>query len=65
MGSQLRINPYHEHSVRSGLTRNLGRRFPDVRDEIVCAFDEVLSLNGQGQAAVRLTAGNSADLILL
>lgn len=35
-------NPYHLQVVRSTLTRNLHVCFPDVRDEIVRAFDDVL-----------------------
>ncbi|KAJ7659845.1 cytochrome P450 [Mycena rosella] len=46
MGRALAENPYHQHTIRTSLTRNLHRCFPDVRDEIVCAFDEVLQLQG-------------------
>ncbi|KAJ6578740.1 cytochrome P450 [Mycena vulgaris] len=46
MGHQLLTNPYHQLTVRTSLTRNLGRRFPEVKDEIECAFDEVLALQG-------------------
>ncbi|KAJ7137551.1 cytochrome P450 [Mycena crocata] len=46
---KFRTNPYHDNVVRSTLTRNLGRCFPDVHDEIVCAFDDVLPLDGQAQ----------------
>lgn len=35
--------------MRSALTRNLGVRFSDIRDEIVQAFSEVLPLNGDGK----------------
>ncbi|KAF7345575.1 hypothetical protein MVEN_01576200 [Mycena venus] len=38
------MNPYHGVAIRASLTRNLGRRFPEVRDEIVHAFDDVLAL---------------------
>ncbi|KAJ7860750.1 cytochrome P450 [Mycena leptocephala] len=40
-----RKNPYHQHTIRSSLTRNLHARFPEVRDEIACAFDDVLQLH--------------------
>ncbi|KAJ7455001.1 cytochrome P450 [Mycena galericulata] len=46
IGEELMRNPYHQLTVRTSLTRNLGRRFPEVRDEIVCSFDEVLALQG-------------------
>ncbi|KAJ7153685.1 cytochrome P450 [Mycena filopes] len=39
-------NPYHHHTIRTNLTRNLHARFPDVRDEIVCAFNDVLRVEG-------------------
>ncbi|KAJ6567533.1 cytochrome P450 [Mycena sp. CBHHK59/15] len=44
MGCSVIENPYHAHTVRTSLTRNLGRCFPEVRDEIICAFDDVLAL---------------------
>ncbi|KAJ7730228.1 cytochrome P450 [Mycena maculata] len=47
VGQEILDNPYHQLTVRTSLTRNLGRRFPEVRDEIVCSFDEVLSLQGE------------------
>ncbi|KAJ7644773.1 cytochrome P450 [Roridomyces roridus] len=45
MGREVMENPYHLNIVRTTLTRNLHRCFPDVRDEIVCAFDDVLDLD--------------------
>ncbi|KAJ7776904.1 cytochrome P450 [Mycena maculata] len=33
-------------TVVTSLSRNLHRCFPDVRDEIVCAFDDVMQLQG-------------------
>ncbi|KAJ7086865.1 cytochrome P450 [Mycena belliarum] len=41
------IEPYHVAAVRGGLTRNLARCFPDVHDEIVHAFNNVLALEGK------------------
>ncbi|KAF8197730.1 cytochrome P450 [Mycena galopus ATCC 62051] len=46
MGIDMVKDPYHQLTVRTSLTRNLHTRFPDVRDEIVCAFDDVLQLQG-------------------
>ncbi|KAF8844252.1 cytochrome P450 [Paxillus ammoniavirescens] len=37
-------NTYHVPILRSQLTRNLGILCPDIRDEIVTAFDETLDL---------------------
>ncbi|KAJ7287864.1 cytochrome P450 [Mycena rebaudengoi] len=44
MGPAIAFNPYHADTVRTHLTRNLGRCF--LMDEIVHAFDDVLALNG-------------------
>ncbi|KAF7367733.1 hypothetical protein MSAN_00837200 [Mycena sanguinolenta] len=46
MGRELAENNYHLDLVRTSLTRNLHNCFPDVRDEIICAFDDVLQLQG-------------------
>ncbi|KAF7364554.1 hypothetical protein MVEN_00324400 [Mycena venus] len=46
MGRDLSDQPYHLNAVRTSLTRNLHVCFPDVRDEIVCAFNDVLQLQG-------------------
>ncbi|KAF7367750.1 hypothetical protein MSAN_00838900 [Mycena sanguinolenta] len=46
MGREIAENHYHLDVVRTTLTRNLHNCFPDVRDEIICAFDEVLQLQG-------------------
>ncbi|KAJ7919316.1 cytochrome P450, partial [Mycena leptocephala] len=39
-------NPNFLSSLRSGLTRNIGRYLPDLHDEVVCALDDVLGLQG-------------------
>ncbi|KAF7340466.1 hypothetical protein MVEN_01966900 [Mycena venus] len=46
IGHDLSDNPYHVHAIRTSLTRNLHACFPDVRDEIVCAFNDILQLQG-------------------
>ncbi|KAJ7124104.1 cytochrome P450 [Mycena crocata] len=45
MGAALAENRYSLGTIRTSLTRNLGRCFPEVQDEIVCAFDDVLNLD--------------------
>ncbi|KAJ6608826.1 cytochrome P450 [Mycena sp. CBHHK59/15] len=47
MGSDMRLNTYHLTAIRSSLTKNLAPRFPDVHDEIVCAFEDLLALEGK------------------
>jgi hypothetical protein len=49
MGRQIAENPYHQHTIRTSLTRNLHARFPEVRDEIACAFDDILQLHDSGE----------------
>ncbi|KAJ7933062.1 cytochrome P450 [Mycena leptocephala] len=46
MGRALAENHYSQAAIRTSLTRNLHACFPDVRDEIVCAFNDVLQLQG-------------------
>jgi cytochrome P450 len=42
LGPAARVDPYHVDVIRSPLTRNLGARFHDIRDEIEAAFaDEI------------------------
>ncbi|KAJ7140569.1 cytochrome P450 [Mycena crocata] len=45
-GPEIRKNPYHLPAVLSSMTRNLGRRFPDIHDEIVSAFQDVMPVEG-------------------
>ncbi|KAJ7458885.1 cytochrome P450 [Mycena latifolia] len=44
MGPQSTRNPYASMAIRGSMTRNLGRCFPHVLDEIAQAFEDVLSL---------------------
>ncbi|KAJ7260588.1 cytochrome P450 [Mycena rebaudengoi] len=47
MGPDVNDHPeWHINVIRSTLTRNLGRCFPDVRDELRAAFEDILSLEG-------------------
>ncbi|KAJ6505843.1 cytochrome P450 [Mycena vitilis] len=46
LGRAIVENPYHHHTIRTNLTRNLHACFPDVRDEIVCAFNDVIQPHG-------------------
>ncbi|KAJ7133819.1 cytochrome P450 [Mycena filopes] len=41
MGAAITDNPYHVSAIRSSLTRNLARCFPEVRDEIVHSFSHI------------------------
>ncbi|KAJ7888872.1 cytochrome P450 [Mycena olivaceomarginata] len=46
IGRAIGENPYHQITIRTSLTRNLHACFPEVRDEIACAFEDVLQLRG-------------------
>lgn len=48
MGFELYQNPYHINVMRSQLTRNIGVLYPELRDEIITAFDEILDLKDNG-----------------
>ncbi|KAJ7873317.1 cytochrome P450 [Mycena olivaceomarginata] len=47
MGWGIVKDTYHANVVRTSMTRNLGVLFPEVRDEIVVAFDDVLPIQGK------------------
>ncbi|KAI0059480.1 cytochrome P450 [Artomyces pyxidatus] len=40
LGDEVHHDPYHIPIIRSQLTRNLGKLFADVRDELVAAFND-------------------------
>lgn len=54
MGPGVHHNPYHVSILRSQLTRNIGTLYPEIRNEIVTALDDVLDLRGNGEPAVML-----------
>ena len=37
--------------VRSQLTRNIAKLYPEIRDEIVTSFGDVLDLRGHGEVS--------------
>ncbi|KAJ7122772.1 cytochrome P450 [Mycena epipterygia] len=47
MGWGIEKDPYHAGVVRTSMTRNLSTLFPEVRDEIIVAFDDLLPLQGK------------------
>ncbi|KAK7007969.1 cytochrome P450 [Favolaschia claudopus] len=56
MGRDIAANHYHQQAIRTTLTRNLHTCFPDVRDEIISAFDEVLQLGSEWKSVTVLPA---------
>jgi hypothetical protein len=51
MGHEVHDFPYQIAVIRSQLTRNIGKMYPEIRDEVVTAFDEVLDLRGYGEVS--------------
>ncbi|KAJ7203041.1 cytochrome P450 [Mycena pura] len=54
MGREISRSHYLQDVIRTSLTRNLHTCFPEVRDEIVCAFDDVLQLTGSDWQTVQV-----------
>ena len=52
IGPETLHNPYHVPIVSSQLTRSIGVLYPEIRDEISTAFDEVLDLRDNGKHLV-------------
>jgi hypothetical protein len=52
MGKELHFNPYHVPMIRSQLTRNLETLCPEIKDEIVTSFEDVLDLKCDGKGSL-------------
>ncbi|KAJ7047698.1 cytochrome P450 [Mycena alexandri] len=52
MGWGIVKDTYHANVVRTSMTRNLGVLFPEVRDEIIVAFEDVLPVQSKEWLAV-------------
>ncbi|KAJ7179450.1 cytochrome P450 [Mycena filopes] len=52
MGPNILGNPYHISVTRLGMTKNLDVRFDEVRDEIMCTFDDHIRLEGNEWKAI-------------
>lgn len=55
IGPKIRRDPYHVKSVRMQLTRNLGARFSDIKDEISAAFNDLIPAKDNGIIHLHLT----------
>ncbi|EEB92596.1 hypothetical protein MPER_08870, partial [Moniliophthora perniciosa FA553] len=49
---KLDTTPSHVDIIRTSLTRNIGARFADIRDEIIAAFDDNISAKENGEPAL-------------
>lgn len=59
--SEVYHDPYHITVMRSQLPRKIGSLYPELRDEIIIAFDEVLDLNDSGNV-LPVTSDNNGLL---
>ena len=48
LGEETFADPYHIPVIRTALTKNIAAKFPDMRDEIVESFQDVLALDDNG-----------------
>ncbi|KAA1468096.1 cytochrome P450 [Dentipellis sp. KUC8613] len=55
LGNAVNNNPYHISIIRSQLTRNLASIFPDVREELVAAFDDAIPAKEHGWVTMPAT----------
>ena len=62
MGEEIFADPYHISVIRSTLTKSIPARFPDMRDEIVRAFDDCIVLEDGGIPSLRFHASCSHAL---
>lgn len=53
MGPEITTNPYHQYTIRTGLTKNIARYLPQMHDEVGCALDGLLGLEGTGESILR------------
>ncbi|KAF8905861.1 hypothetical protein CPB84DRAFT_569930 [Gymnopilus junonius] len=47
LGKQVQQDIYHISTIRTTLTRNLEVRFPDVKDEIIASFKDVIPVKDE------------------
>jgi hypothetical protein len=48
-GEEVITDPYHIPMIRTVLNKKLAACFPDIHDEIVQSFEDVLALEGNGE----------------
>ena len=49
MNRRIHHHSYHGKIVRTQLTRNAGTLYPELRNEITTAFDDIIDLEGNGE----------------
>ena len=61
MGPEYHNDPYHIPVMRSQFPRKIGVVYPELREEIITAFDDILDLDDNGD--VLSATKNSGSLI--
>ena len=64
IGPQIRTDPYHVAIVRTPLTRNLGSRFDDIKDEISTGFRDLIPAKDDGIVGKSFSMLCHSDLLL-
>ncbi|KAI5118160.1 hypothetical protein M0805_005782 [Coniferiporia weirii] len=52
IGTNIARNHYHQAIIRSQLTRSLGARFEDIKDELTSSFEELIPAKGNEWIAI-------------
>jgi hypothetical protein len=51
-GRELSLDSGHFDVIRTSMTRNIGKRFPDVHEEMVAAFNDHIPAKGDGKQLI-------------
>ncbi|KAJ7116110.1 cytochrome P450, partial [Mycena crocata] len=54
LGPNFMRNSYHHHTIRTTLTRNIARCLPEIQDEIVASFNDLLPLENSDWMAFKV-----------
>ena len=49
LGHEIHHNPYHIPLIRHQMARNVEALYPNIRNEMITAFDHILDLSGDGE----------------
>jgi hypothetical protein len=50
-GPEIEFNHRHADVIKTHLTRNVGALFPEVHDELVAAFEDIIPVKDDGGAS--------------
>jgi hypothetical protein len=60
LGEETFGDPYHIQVIRTVLTKNIAAKFPDMRDEIVQSFRDILAIDDGGTFIYRFYIYNES-----